>query len=313
MPNQTPQTRAHQSTPRGGVPGALLRALRPTQWAKNLLLAVPLLAAHKAGQTPRQIALALAFAAFCLTASAIYIVNDLLDRDSDRRHPAKRFRPFAAGELSLATGLLAIVLLSSTALALSVAAHLPPRFIALLVLYAVLSVAYSMILKRLLLMDVLVLAGLYTLRLLAGGAAVGIPISPWLLAFAMFFFLSLAFAKRYAEMRAVQDSGAGAAPGRGYQVADLGVMAQAGLASGYLAVLVLAQYINTDVARGLYQRPVYLWGVCFLLLYWITRVWFLVHRGSLDDDPLSFALTDSLSYLVAAMTVVVFLLAGPHP
>jgi hypothetical protein len=134
-----------------------------------------------------------------------------------------------------------------------------------------------------------------------------------LLAFAMFFFLSLAFAKRYAEMRAVQNSGAGAAPGRGYQVADLSVMAQAGVASGYVAVLVLAQYVNADAARGLYHRPQLLWLVCPLLLYWITRVWVLVSRGSLDDDPLSFALTDSRSYLVAILEVLVFLLAGPHP
>jgi len=292
-------------------------ALRPVQWAKNLLLAVPLLAAHQAGNPAKLRALALALASFCLTASAIYICNDLMDRESDRRHPRKCRRPFASGRLSLGAGLAATVALMTWACAIS-CVWLPRKFTALLLLYAALSTAYSLALKRRLLVDVLVLAGLYTLRVYAGGAAVetaaaAVPISPWLMAFSMFFFLSLAFAKRHAEMQMVHARAAQTARGRAYWTADLPVIAQAGLASGYLAVLVLAQYVSVPAAQHLYARPSLLWLVCPLLLYWITRIWFLVGRGSVDDDPLNFALTDSRSYLVAALTALVFLLAGPHP
>jgi len=171
MPDAAPSAPPGNPPPPAGVAWAFLRALRPTQWAKNLLLAVPLLAAHKAGEAARGVDLALAFVAFCLTASGIYIVNDLLDRDADRRHPTKRFRPFAAGQLAPAVGLAAATVLISAALTLACLGRLPGRFIALLVLYAALSASYSLVLKRLLLLDVLVLAGLYTLRVLAGGAA----------------------------------------------------------------------------------------------------------------------------------------------
>jgi 4-hydroxybenzoate polyprenyltransferase len=314
-PQSTP-IRAPESPARQSTLGAWWAALRPVQWAKNLLLAVPLLAAHQAGNSAKLRALALALAAFCLAASAIYIANDLTDRQSDRHHPRKCRRPFASGRLSLGAGLVAAALLMAAAGTIS-CAYLPPPFTGLLLMYVALSMAYSLALKRRLLVDVLVLAGLYTLRVYAGGAAVGspgapVPISPWLLAFSMFFFLSLAFAKRHAEMQIVQAQGAREATGRGYWTADLPVLAHAGLASGYLAVLVLAQYVSADAAHHLYQRPQLLWLVCPVLLYWITRIWFLVARGSVDDDPLNFALTDSRSYLVGGLMVLIFLVAGPH-
>jgi 4-hydroxybenzoate polyprenyltransferase len=306
------QTQATIAPTRSSLLGELCRALRPVQWAKNVLLAVPLLAAHEARDYGKLAHVVLAIAAFSLAASAAYIINDLLDRTADRLHPIKRDRPFASGRLSASTGLLmALGLLVMAAVACG---WLPPRFGGALGLYVLAAVAYSLYFKRKLILDVIVLAGFYTLRIIAGGVATGVPLSVWLLAFSMFFFLSLAFVKRFAELRLLRDIPGSEARGRGYMVSDLDVLRTVGPASGYLAVLVLCLYINDRATVGrFYREPHFLWLVCPLLLYWITRMWFLAQRGWLHDDPLVFALQDRASYFVGFLTLLVLWLATVWP
>jgi 4-hydroxybenzoate polyprenyltransferase len=284
---------------------AVLRLLRPHQWAKNALLLVPLLAAHGqggAGALPNAL---LALVAFCLCASSVYVLNDLLDLEADRAHPRKSKRPLAAGEVSLGTALiLAPILLAGAAV---IAAFLPPRFQVLLGLYYGLTSAYTFVLKGKVLVDAICLAGLYTLRIIAGAAAALVPLSFWLLLFSVFLFLSLAFVKRYAELDALRRQQRLTAVGRGYHVEDLPLLQSMGGAAGYLSVLVLALYINSPAIESLYHRPKYIWLLCVLMLYWISRVWMKAHRGTLHDDPVVFALKDRQSLaigLLAAVTVV---------
>lgn len=288
---------------------ALIRSLRPHQWAKNLLLALPLLAAHRVRDAEGWVHVGLAFAAFSLGASAMYVLNDLRDRASDRAHPQKSKRPIAAGEVTQnqALGLFAVCALVS---ALIAGLLLPRNFLACLVAYFVISTAYSLKLKRMLMIDVLTLASLYALRLLAGGAAVEVPLSPWLLAFSMFLFLSIAFAKRYAELRTLDVQGREDMPGRAYLLVDLDLIRTLGPTSGYMAVLVFALYLNSPDASLLYPRVAWLWLICPLLLYWITRLWFAAQRGRMHHDPVVFALTDRGSYAVGACVLVVALLAS---
>ncbi len=281
---------------------ALIRCLRPHQWCKNLLVALPLLAAHRLGDAQAWLAVALAFMSFSLAASAMYVLNDLRDVASDRLHPNKCHRPIASGEMSQshAVALLAICLLVSVLIALL---FLPRAFLACLAAYLVITTAYSMGLKRLLMLDVLTLASLYALRMLAGGAAVDVRLSPWLLAFSMFMFLSIAFVKRYAELRALDLAGEGhreSAPGRAYEVGDLDLIRTLGPTSGYMAVLVFALYLNSDDALLLYPHVDWLWLICPVLLYWVTRLWFAAQRGRMHHDPVIFALTDPASYAAGA-------------
>jgi 4-hydroxybenzoate polyprenyltransferase len=295
---------------------ALIRCLRPHQWCKNLLVALPLLAAHRLGDSGAWLNVALAFASFSLGASAMYVLNDLRDRESDRVHPHKSRRPIASGEVSpaQAMALMAFCLLASALIAILL---LPRAFLVYLVVYLFVTTAYSMGLKRLLMIDVLTLAALYALRMLAGGAAVDVRLSPWLLAFSMFLFLSIAFVKRYAELSAMGLAGeggeakrAGAAPGRAYRVADLDLIRTLGPTSGYMAVLIFALYLNSPDAQNMYARVDALWLVCPLMLYWITRLWFFAQRGEMHHDPVVFALTDPASYAVAAGVLVVATVAS---
>jgi 4-hydroxybenzoate polyprenyltransferase len=290
----------------------LVRVMRPYQWVKNFLLAVPLLMSHQ-WQDPRKLLhVALAFVAFSLCASSAYVLNDLKDVEDDRHHPLKRHRPFASGQLSRGAGLVLSAALLLLAFGLSVPL-LSPKFTGMLGAYVVITLAYSLWLKQKLLVDVFVLAGLYTLRVLAGGAAIGINVTPWLLAFCIFFFLSLAFAKRYAELRRVQESDDKTVRGRAYQVEDLGILETVGPTSGYMAVLVLALYVNSDMAIQQYRWPFLLWFACPIILYWVTRVWFLAKRRSLTEDPLLFALKDRMSLVVAASIVALVVIAWGWP
>ncbi len=273
----------------------MLRVLRPLQWAKNALLFVPAILAHEFDDW---FSLLLAFAAFSLCASGVYVLNDLYDIESDRRHPRKRARPFANGELSIRRGVLLVFLLPP--LAAGLASFLPWSFAGWLLGYFVLTCAYSAWLKRKVVVDVIALAGLYTVRLLAGASVAGVEVSAWLLAFGMFFFLSLAFAKRFTELLPLTDLPEKWLPGRGYLGADLDIIRVLGPVSGYLAVLVLALYIDSDKVRSLYVAPTRLWLECPALLYWITRLWFFAQRRALHDDPVVFALTDPESWIVAA-------------
>ena len=286
----------------------LLRALRPHQWAKNVLLALPLLASHRLGEGGLWLRLLAALIAFSAAASAGYLFNDLRDRAADRRHPHKRFRPVASGRVSPAAAAAAAGLLVLAAAALSV--PLGGAFAATLGLYVVLTLAYSAYLKRKPMLDVIVLAAFYALRVVAGGAAVAIPPSPWLLALCMFLFLHLAFAKRQSEAMLEPPDALLGEGGRPYGPADLPVLQQAGVASGYLAALVVALYINNDEVRRLYARPAVLWLVCPLLLYWTGRVSLVCARGGMHHDPLLWAASDRVSYVVLGLILLVAAVAA---
>lgn len=283
-----------------------LRALRLHQWLKNLLVAVPPLVAHRLdAQTLAPVALGIL--AFGLCASSVYLLNDLLDLQDDRRHQRKRLRPFASGQLPLLHGLLAAPLLLGAAFALALLLSL--QFAGVLLLYYVCTLAYSLRLKRVALVDVYALAGLYTLRLIAGAVVAGVGVSFWLLALSMFAFLSLALLKRYAEQIGQIRAGVEQTAGRGYSSADLQVLAALGVASGCASALVLALYVHSDEVRLLYSQPEYIWLACPLLLYWMSRAWLLAHRDQMHDDPVVFAATDRTSQTVVLLTVGAALLA----
>lgn len=281
-----------------------IKALRLYQWAKNFLVFLPLLAGHRLLETPALASAIVAFFAFGLCASGVYLLNDLFDLDADRRHPRKRLRPFAAGTLSLAHGIVAAPLLAIIAFGLAWFA-VNPLFAGVLGAYYALTLAYSLYLKRVVMLDVVVLAGLYTVRIVGGATAIGGGLSFWLLAFSMFLFLSLAMLKRYTELVALQNGPATQASGRGYTVDDLPLIQSLGGSAGYLSVLVLALYINSTASEALYRRPQVLWLLCPLLLYWISRVWVVAHRGGMHDDPVVFALVDTVSRVVIVLCAAV--------
>jgi 4-hydroxybenzoate polyprenyltransferase/phosphoserine phosphatase len=285
---------------------AVARLLRPHQLVKNLIVLVPLITSHQIANPVVLSRGLLAFLAFSLCASAVYVFNDLLDLDSDRRHASKRWRPLAAGDVPLTWAAPLAILLMAGGLAVSW--RIAPEFAGVTLLYLFVATAYSWGLKRAVLVDVFVLAGLYTLRLVAGHVATGIEFSTWLLAFSMFIFLSLALVKRYQELR-LRPASAGRVAGRGYTAADLDVLTPLGAASGYIAVLVLALYVNSDKVRILYTHPTVLLLICPLMLYWISRIWLVAHRGEMRDDPVAFALRDRTSYLVGALALLVVWLA----
>lgn len=269
------------------------RVFRFHQWPKNLLLVVPLAAAHQLANLAAWRPLALALLAFGLVASALYIVNDLLDLASDRRHPRKRDRPFASGRVPVALGVALVppLLLGGAVLAVLVGT----AFAQWLLAYALLTCAYTFGIKRLALLDCLTLALLFTVRVVAGAAAVSVPLSFWLLAFSMFFFLSLAFVKRYAELLVQHEAGQDHAPGRGYATSDAPLVQTLGVASGFAAVVVLALYINSEAVLRLYRMPVLLWAAVPVLLFWLSWMWLQAHRGHMHDDPLVFALKNRVS------------------
>ena len=291
--------------PPSGRGRAMLRALRPHQWSKNALLFLPVLAAHDPGGLPAALIGALAF---CLTASAVYIVNDLLDLAADRAHPRKRLRPFAAGDLDAATGLMMAGGLILAALILGGLTG-NPAFLGVLLVYFIATFAYSLWLKRRLIVDVLTLAGLYTSRIVAGGVAAGVVLSPWMLGFSMFLFLALAAIKRQAELTDQMASGR-ASSGRAYEPEDLPILRGMAIAAGHAAVMVLALYISSGDVVGLYARPAYLWGILPLLLYWLMRMVMKTHRGRMTDDPIVFATTDRVSLLIIVACATLAVIAA---
>jgi 4-hydroxybenzoate polyprenyltransferase len=292
--------------PRPGI-RTYLRGLRIHQWLKNLLVFVPLLAAHAWDSAGSLQAALLAFLAFSLCASAVYVLNDLVDLEADRRHVRKRNRPFASGLIPIWQGSLMVPLLLAAAFGL--ASLLPAKFLLVQTLYFGLTLGYSLFLKRQVIVDVLMLAGLYTLRVIAGGAATDIIPSFWLLAFSMFIFLSLAVVKRYSELLTTLQQHKDQAAGRGYTVQDLPVLMSIGTGSGMVAVLVFALYINNPEITQIYGNPLWLWLIPPLLLYWVSRLWMKAHRGEVDDDPVVFAVRDWQSLLVVALSAALFLMA----
>jgi 4-hydroxybenzoate polyprenyltransferase len=285
---------------------SLLKTVRLHQWAKNLLIFVPLLCSHALSADKLMTAVAALFC-FSLTASSAYIVNDLLDLEADRRHPRKRLRPFAAGDLHAFTGILIAALL--LLLGLVGAKLLPGSFFAWLLVYLATTLAYSLYLKRIALVDVLVLAGLYILRLLAGSSVTHTPISHWLAGLSMFLFLSLAIVKRFAELENLRAANAMPTNGRGYLLADLDQLRSFGTASAYAAVVVFAIYITGPDVVKLYHKPRLLWLTVPLMILWLNRVWLLASRGELDEDPVAFALTDLVSQAIGIAIVLVALYA----
>jgi len=294
-----------------------LRAVRLHQWAKNVLIFVPLLLAH-AWNAATLTGAGVAFFSFGMCASATYIINDLLDIEADRRHPRKRKRPFAAGDLSAISGVLMVVVLMAVALALAIAlpqifANMqggydltqPYKFLEWLGIYTMTTLTYSLYLKRTLLWDVFVLSGLYTVRILAGSAATDVAVSAWLAGFSVFFFLSLAFVKRFSELEALRERGVAVTNGRGYLVSDLEQLRALGTGAMYAAVVVLTLYINNPDNTRLYQHIARLWLVVPVMLLWLSRVWMLASRGEMHDDPVVFAITDKRSLLLGVLMAAV--------
>ncbi len=282
------------------------RAIRVHQWLKNLLVLVPLFAAHLYTDGHRVLDALIAFLCFCLCSSSVYVLNDLFDLSDDRQHERKRSRPFAEGRLSIRSGLIVFPVLVVVALGLSLGL-LPAKFALALGVYYGLSLAYSLSLKRHSVVDVMALAALYTLRVIAGAFAIGVALSFWLLAFSMFIFLSLALVKRYAELFQRRAEGRPQkAPGRGYHSADLEIIASLGAAAGYMSVMVLALYINDSHTAQLYRRPEVIWLACPLLLAWVSRLWMLAHRGQMHEDPVIYAVTDRWSLLSGALLAMIF-------
>ncbi|MBU9443569.1 UbiA family prenyltransferase [Burkholderia multivorans] len=281
------------------------KSLRMHQWLKNLLIFLPLLAGHMLG-SPHLIANAvLAFITFGLCASSVYLLNDLLDLEDDRHHPSKCRRALACGALPLAHGLTAFPILLVGAFTLALTA-LPWRFSIVLLGYYALTLAYSTVLKRLVMVDVVVLAMLYTVRIVAGTTAIEVHPTFWLLAFSMFIFLSLALVKRYAELLSMKKRGLTQSRGRGYVASDLELVSSLGSASGYLSVLVMAMYIQDPRTAHLYRHPQLIWLACPLLLYWISRTWIIAHRGHMHDDPIIFAVRDRASLIAITLCGAVF-------
>jgi 4-hydroxybenzoate polyprenyltransferase len=275
------------------------RALRLHQWLKNVLLFLPLLGAHRWGEAPALARASGAFLAFGLCASAVYIVNDLFDIESDRHHPRKRLRAIASGRMPIPVAILAAALLFAAAFAIATAVAW--AFALWLLLYVLLTKSYTLLFKTIALIDCLALAGLYILRVVAGGAAVGQPVSFWLLAFCLFLFLSLAFVKRYAELVILVEHGLTGMRGRGYVAEDRQLLQSFGVASGFAAALVLALYLNSEAVLRLYAHPDRLWFALPILLFWILWMWLRASRGQMHDDPVVFAVQDRASLLAGAL------------
>ncbi|WP_049824387.1 UbiA family prenyltransferase [Desulfurivibrio alkaliphilus] len=286
----------------------LLKALRLHQWAKNILIFTPLLLSHQYSDIDKVFAALVGFVCFGLCASATYLWNDILDLPADRAHPRKQHRPLAAGRISIAEslGLSGLLLGLSFGLALPV---LPPVAVLLLAGYIALTLAYSLLLKEKLLLDAMMLGLLFAYRILFGGVTTGIMVSDWLIAFSVFFFLGLALVKRYSEIITKMQNQTGKISGRGYYTEDREVIGVLGVASSYMSILIMALYITSPAVVGLYSHPQALWGVCLVMIYWISRIWVLSHRGHMPDDPIVFALRDRVSLLAGAGCVMAVLIA----
>ncbi|MEO6964836.1 MAG: UbiA family prenyltransferase [Acidobacteriaceae bacterium] len=286
---------------------SIWRALRVHQWAKNVLIFLPLLLAHAAGMNA-VVQSVLAFFSFSLVASSTYIVNDLLDISSDRNHATKRRRPFAAGDLSVLAGFLLAGVLFAGGVLISI--PMSASFTAWLLIYCVVTLAYSLYFKRIVIMDVIILSALYTLRILAGAAAAKVPISDWLAGFAIFFFFSLALVKRFSELENLRARGATPTNGRGYLVHDMEQLRAFGTASAFASIVVFSLYINNPDVRQIYQHPQRLWLLTPLLIWWMSRVWLRASRGQMHEDPVIFALTDRASLLAGVAVFLIALLAS---
>jgi 4-hydroxybenzoate polyprenyltransferase len=288
---------------------ALLRAMRPHQWVKSLLVFIPIFTAHALGDIAAWINAMLVFAAFCATASSIYLVNDAADIAADRRHPRKRHRPFASGAMPLATGLTMAGFLAVLGAGLAAASGT----LAVIATYAALSVAYSLKLKQMPLVDVFLLGALYTIRLFGGGVATGHDLSLWLLAFSGFLFLGLALLKRVAELGATQQSSGQSGGRRGYMAGDLPVLQMLGCAASFASSMVLALFVQREATAAQYASRGLLWGIVPVMLFWQCRLWLSTARGYMHDDPIIYSARDWVSWIVGGTVLLLLLLAYSLP
>lgn len=288
----------------GNIFRLLLKEARIYQWVKNVLIFIPLLMAHKVTEPLLFLDALIAFLSFSFVASCVYIINDIFDLEADRKHQTKKLRPFASGDLSISYGLILASMLIIFGLFLS-STLLNNHFTYTLLIYIVLTSLYSIILKRIFIMDILVLASLYTLRLFAGAVVVEVLISPWFLAFSMFLFLSLAIVKRYNELNSLKLYNDTETNVRGYKVEDISLLRIIGTSSGYLSILIFILYINSNEVLKLYNNPLLLWAVVPLLLYWITRIWLLANRNEISEDPIVFMVRDIVSYIIGILIAAI--------
>lgn len=286
----------------------VMRSLRIYQWVKNVLLFLPLLLSHRFFELDLIFNCILGFVSFSFAASSMYVLNDLLDVQNDRKHATKRNRPFASGALSIRSGFILFFLLLLTTFTLAFTTH-SLRFQLAVTFYLVATISYSLFLKRLVVWDVIMLAGFYTVRILAGGYVANVPPSQWLLSFSTFFFLSLAFVKRFEELRSVEQDHKSFLSGRGYRKDDLPLVGTFGATSGYVSVLIFTLYLNSSEVASLYQHPTLLWLVGVCLLFWITRLWIITFRGQMTDDPVVFAMKDRFSYAIGTVIFALLFLA----
>jgi len=287
----------------------VVKQLRLHQWVKNVLLFMPVMLAHKFAEPTLFLQVLVAFFTFGLCASAVYVLNDVMDVESDRAHPTKRRRPMASGRIPLSFAVTAIPLLFGSAAVLSITV-LPVAYSLWLLTYAVLTTAYTFVFKRMEIVDVLVLAGLYTLRVEAGAAAANVVVSPWLLMFSMFLFTSLAFLKRYTELLDMAGRERASMAGRGYTIGDTEMIRVLGPAIGYISILVITLYVNSPEVRALYLHPLRLWLLVPCMVYWITRLWLIAHRGGMHEDPILFTVRDRASYVVGLIVVGIVIAAS---
>jgi 4-hydroxybenzoate polyprenyltransferase len=281
--------------------------MRPQHWAKNFLIFVPLLTAHEYMNGQAVSAACLAFVCLSLCASGGYFINDLRDIEADRNHAIKRHRPLASGALPVSGGVAGAIGLPLISFALAVL-FLPPTFLVVLGLYFLLTMAYSFYLKRVYTADVLTLSVLYMLRVMGGAVAISVSLSSWLFAFCIFLFISLAYLKRYIELRKL-DGADGKVMGRGYFGADTDSMFMLGVANATASVLVFALFVNSPEVQLEYRSRDVMWIICLVLIFWTNRIWISARRGDVDEDPVEFAIHDRASQLAGLICIAAVLIA----
>lgn len=285
-----------------------IKAVRLHQWVKNSLLFVPLLIDHKIANLSMVLAATIGFISFSTMASATYIINDLLDLEADRAHPKKSKRPFAAGTIPVSKGLFSAIFLFAISLGLML--FVPPEFSVVAAIYLISTLLYTFHLKAMVILDACLLAGLFTIRVVAGGVLIDANWSFWLMAFSMFLFVSLAFTKRAAELYQQIQRDVKRTAGRAYRIDDYPLIVSMGVSSGFISVLVVALYVNSDDVVRMYQKPEALWLVCPLLLYWIGRIWLKTVRGEMNEDPIVFAIKDRISHITAILSIIAVAIAA---
>lgn len=290
------------------LPKKIIKEIRVYQWVKNILLFLPIILAHSLGNFKELSDVIIGFFSFSISASFVYVLNDLLDLDSDRSHPRKRFRPLASGDLPIQIGIALVPILLITGIGLSF--MLSFKFQLILLSYIILTTAYSFSLKKIPILDIILLATLFTSRIIAGAFAADVDLSMWILAFSMFFFMNLAVLKRYIELLVMKNKNEIEAKGRGYTIEDMGLLLSIGPAAGFLSVLVFVLYIDSSQALGLYTNPKALWLISPIFLYWISRIWHLSVRGKMTDDPIVFAMKDKASYIVGLLILIIAVVAS---